>query len=301
VFASFYPEDPDDFDLLKVALGKLKLSDPALVFEPETKEALGRGFRCGFLGTLHVEIVSERLEREFGLGLVISTPSVIYKIFNNQGKEEIIYSASDWPDPTFIAESTEPWVLMELMAPASYLGKLMDVMREVRGNYLKTDYISGQRAVISYEAPLRAIVARLYDRVKSISQVYASMSYQPIGYRPAQLVKLEIFIAGKKEDAFSRVVEEHDAYEEGKKLVEKLKDNLPPQQFSVALQAVVGGKVIARETISARRKDVTGYLYGGDVTRKKKLLEKQKKGKKLLKEKANVQVPPKTFLEIFRS
>ncbi|MHB8668876.1 MAG: elongation factor 4 family protein, partial [Burkholderiales bacterium] len=301
VFASFYPENPDDFDVLKVALGKLKLSDPALVFEPETKDALGRGFRCGFLGTLHVEIVSERLEREFGLRLVISTPSVVYKIFNRSGKEQTIYSASEWPDPSFIADSQEPWVLLELMSPSSYMGKLMDVMREARGNYLKTDYISGQRAVVSYEAPLRAIVARLYDRVKSVSQGYASMSYRMSGYRPARLVKLEIWLAGKKEEAFSRIVEEGDAYAEGKKLVEKLKDNLPAQQFSVALQAVVGGKVIARETISARRKDVTGYLYGGDVTRKKKLLEKQKKGKKLLKEKGSVNVPPKTFLEIFRS
>ncbi len=301
VFASFYPEDPDEFDVLKVALGKLKLQDPALVYEAEMKEALGRGFRCGFLGTLHVEIISERLEREFNLGLVISTPSVIYKIFDKKNVERVIYSASDWPDPSGIESMQEPWVLLEIIAPSSYVGKLMDVLTDVRGNYLETNYLSAERAIIKYEAPLRAIVANLYDKIKSTSQGYASLNYTMLGYRPAVLVKMEIWIAGKAEEAFSRIVEEHDAYEQGKKLVEKLKDALPQQQFSVAIQAVIGGKVIARETISARRKDVTGYLYGGDKSRKKKLLEKQKKGKKLMKEKGSVNIPSKTFLEIFRS
>jgi len=312
VFASFYPENPDDFDILKVALSKLKLQDPALVFEPEMKEALGRGFRCGFLGTLHVEIISERLEREFGLGLVISTPSVIYKIFDKKsihaneshlgrGKEKLIYSASDWPDPSTIGNMEEPWVLLEIISPIVYIGKLMDVLKDIKGNYVETNYISAERAVIMYEAPLRAIVANLYDKIKSTSQGYASLNYKMLGYRPAKLVKMEIWIAGRPEEAFSRIVEEGDAYSQGKKLVEKLKETLPAQQFSVALQAVIGGKIIARETISARRKDVTGYLYGGDVSRKKKLLEKQKKGKKLLKEKGKVNVPAKTFLEVFRS
>ena len=301
VFASFYPENPEDFELLKVALSKLKLQDPALVYEAEMKEALGRGFRCGFLGTLHVEIISERLEREFNLRLVISTPSVIYKIFDKRGRDSLIYSASDWPDPSTIEKMEEPWVLLEIIAPASYIGKLMEVLKDVRGNYLETNYLSAERAIIKYEAPLRAIVANLYDKVKSTSQGYASLNYTMLGYRPAVLVKMEIWIAGRAEEAFSRVVEENDAYEQGKKLVEKLKEALPPQQFTVALQAVIGGKVIARETISARRKDVTGYLYGGDKSRKKKLLEKQKKGKALLKEKGRVNVPSKTFLEIFRA
>ncbi len=301
VFASFYPEDPEDFELLKVALSKLKLQDPALVYEAEMKEALGRGFRCGFLGTLHVEIISERLEREFDLGLVISTPSVIYKLFNKKGEEQVIYSASDWPDPSGIERMEEPWVLLEIIAPASYLGKLMDVLKSVGGNYLETNYLSAERAVIKYEAPLRAIVANLYDKIKSTSQGYASLNYAVLGYRPAVLVKMEIWIAGRSEEAFSRIVEEHDAQEQGKKLVEKLKEALPQQQFTVALQAVIGGKVIARETISAHRKDVTGYLYGGDKSRKKKLLEKQKKGKALMKDKGKVNVPSKTFLEIFRS
>ena len=301
VFASFYPENPEDFELLKVALSKLKLQDPALVYEAEMKEALGRGFRCGFLGTLHVEIISERLEREFNLGLVISTPSVIYKLFNKRGEEQVIYSASDWPDPSGIERMEEPWVLLEIIAPASYLGKLMDVLKSVGGNYLETNYLSAERAIIKYEAPLRAIVANLYDKIKSTSQGYASLNYAVLGYRPAVLVKMEIWIAGRAEEAFSRIVEEHDAQEQGKKLVEKLKEALPQQQFTVALQAVIGGKVIARETISAHRKDVTGYLYGGDKSRKKKLLEKQKKGKALMKDKGKVNVPSKTFLEIFRS
>ncbi|MBX4200589.1 translation elongation factor 4 [Candidatus Parcubacteria bacterium] len=311
VFASFYPEDPDDFDVLKVALGKLKLQDPALVYEAEMKEALGRGFRCGFLGTLHVEIISERLEREFNLGLVISTPSVIYKIFparrslgeggDKKDEGRLIYSASDWPDPSGIGSMEEPWVLLEIIAPAGYLGKLMEVLKDVGGNYLETNYLSAERAIIKYEAPLRAIVANLYDKIKSTSQGYASLNYIMLGYRPAVLVKMEIWIAGKPEEAFSRIVEEHDAQEQGKKLTEKLKDALPQQQFTVAIQAVIGGKVIARETISARRKDVTGYLYGGDKSRKKKLLEKQKKGKKLMKDKGSVNIPSKTFLEIFRS
>ena len=301
VFASFYPEDPDEFDVLKVALSKLKLQDPALIYEPEMKEALGRGFRCGFLGTLHVEIISERLEREFNLGLVISTPSVIYNIFDKRGQERVVYSASDWPDPSGIETMQEPWVLLEIIAPSGYLGKLMDTLKDVRGNYLETNYLSAERAIIKYEAPLRAIVANLYDKIKSTSQGYASLNYTMLGYRPAVLVKMEIWIAGKAEEAFSRIVEEHDAYEQGKKLVEKLKEALPQQQFTVAIQAVIGGKAIARETISARRKDVTGYLYGGDKSRKKKLLEKQKKGKKLMKEKGSVNIPSKTFLEIFRS
>lgn len=301
VFASFYPEDPEQFDVLKVALGKLKLQDPALVYEPEMKEALGRGFRCGFLGTLHVEIISERLEREFNLGLVISTPSVIYKIFNKKGQEQVVYSAFDWPDPSAIERMEEPWVLLEIIAPSSYLGKLMDTLKDVGGNYLETSYLSSERAVISYEAPLRAIVANLYDKIKSTSQGYASLNYKMLGYRPANLVKMEIWIAGKAEEAFSRVVAQDDSQEQGKKLTEKLKEALPQQQFTVAIQAVIGGKIIARETISAHRKDVTGYLYGGDKSRKKKLLEKQKKGKKLMKDKGSVNIPSKTFLEIFRS
>ncbi len=301
VFASFYPQDAGDFDLLKDALAKLKLSDPSFTYDPETKEALGRGYRCGFLGTLHVEIVSERLRREFGLDLVISTPSVVYKIINKKGKEEFIYSATDWPDASYIQSTEEPIVSLEIVSPTLYLSKIMEVLKSLDGKYVDTQYFGVERAILSYEVPLRSIVTDLYDKVKSISQGYASMNYKILGFRPGKLVKMEIWIAGRAEEAFSKIVSENDAYSEGKFLVEKLKEILPPEQFSVALQAVVGGKVMARETIRARAKDVTGYLYGGDVTRKRKLLEKQKKGKKLLKEKGRVEVSHKAFLEIFKS
>ncbi len=301
VFASLYPENPDDFDLLKVALSKLKLSDPALVFEPEMKEALGRGFNCGFLGTLHIEIISERLQREFDLDLVISTPSVVYKVFDAKDTETIIYSASDWPDQSKIKRSEEPWVQLEVVSPAVQMGKLMEILKDLKGNYIDTNFLTPERVIIVFETPLRGIIANLYDKIKTASQGYASMSYNLIGYKPGKLVKMEILIAGKREEAFSRIVAEDQAYQEGKKMVEKLKEVLPPQMFSVALQAVIGGKVIARETIKAYMKDVAGYLYGGDVTRKNKLRDKQKKGKKLMKEKGRVNVPTKAFLEVFRA
>ena len=301
VFASLYPENPDDFDVLKVALGKLKLNDPALVFEQEMKEALGRGFNCGFLGTLHIEIISERLQREFGLNLVISTPSVVYKVFDQKGKEIFIYSAADWPNQSTIKNMEEPWVSLEVISPSRQMGKLMEILKSLRGNYVETNYLSPERAIIVFETPLRGIIANLYDKIKTASQGYASMNYKMLGFRPAKLVKLEILIAGEKEEALSRIVAEDEAYFEGKRVVEKLKDVLPPQMFSVALQAAIGGKIIARETIKAYMKDVAGYLYGGDITRKNKLREKQKKGKKLMKQKGKVNVPTKAFLEVFRT
>ena len=301
VFASLYPENPDDFDALKVALGKLKLNDPALVFEQEMKEALGRGFNCGFLGTLHIEIISERLQREFGLNLVISTPSVVYKILDNKDKEIFIYSAADWPDQSKIKSTEEPWVSLEVIAPSSQMGKLMEILKGLKGNYIETNYLTPERAIIVFETPLRGIIANLYDKIKTASQGYASMNYKMLGYRPGKLVKMEILVAGQREEALSRIVAEDEAYTEGKKMVEKLKDVLPPQMFSVALQAAVGGKIIARETIKAYMKDVAGYLYGGDITRKNKLREKQKKGKKLMKQKGRVNIPSKAFLEVFRA
>lgn len=293
VFASLYPEDPDDFDLLKDALQKLNLNDPALVFEPEMKEALGRGFRCGFLGTLHAEIISERLLREFNLKLIISSPSVVYK-----ADDKFIYSASDWSDQT--KEGQEPWVIIEAITPSKYLGKIMELFSNSRAVYVETKYITQERCILIYEAPLRDIIINFYDKLKGVSQGFASMSYRVLGYKPSELVKMDILVAGNLEPALSKVVPKEKAYEEGKSLVSKLKESLPSQQFSVALQAVIGGKVIARETIKARRKDVTGALYGGDYSRKRKLLEKQKKGKKLLKQKGGVRIPPKTFLDVFK-
>lgn len=300
VFASLYPENPDDFDLLKDALSKLKLSDPALFFEPETKEALGRGFRCGFLGTLHIEIVSERLRREFKLDLVISNPSVVYKIIDQKKNEKFIYSATDWPDASQINTTEEPWVFLEVITPKEYMGRILDILKSFRGNYIETKYISLERIVLVYELPLREMITNLYEKIKSATQGYASMNYRILDFRPGDLVKLEILVAGEKKEAFSKIVPKERTYQEGKNLVEKLKKVLPPQQFSVALQAIVGGKIIARETIKARGKDVIGYLYGGDYTRKRKLLEKQKKGKKKLKEIGKVRIPTKVFLEIFK-
>ena len=301
VFASLYPENPDDFDNLKVALGKLKLQDPALVYDQEMKEALGRGFNCGFLGTLHIEIISERLEREFGLTLVISTPSVVYRIFDQKEKEILIHSASDWPDQSRIKSCEEPWVSLEVIAPSNQMGKMMEILKSLKGNYIETNYLSPERAVAIFETPLRGIIANLYEKIKTASQGYASMNYKVLGYRPAKLVKMEILIAGQKEEAFSKIVSEDESYVEGKRVVEKLKEVLPPQMFTVALQAAIGGKIIARETIKAYMKDVAGYLYGGDITRKNKLRDKQKKGKKLMKEKGRVNVPTKAFLEVFRA
>jgi len=296
VYASLYPEDPDDFDLLKDALSKLKLNDPSLVFEQETKESLGRGFKCGFLGTLHAEIVSERIHREFGFNLIISSPSVVYKV-----DDKFIYSASDWPKSGQIKKSEEPWVFLEVITPNRYMGKIIEVLKNLRANYVRTDYLTSERAVLVYEIPLREIIVNLYDKIKSVSQGYASMNYKFLDFRTAELVKMDVLIAGEKESAFSKIVPKEKAFAEGKALIKKLKEILPVQQFSVALQAVIGADIIARETIRARRKDVTGYLYGGDYSRKRKLLEKQKKGKKKLKEKGSVRIPPKVFLEVFKT
>jgi GTP-binding protein LepA len=300
LFASLYPENPDDYDLLKEAINKLKLNDPALIFEPETQEVLGRGFRCGFLGTLHTEIVSERLKREFDLNLVISTPQVSYKIIDKKEREFLIKSASEWPALSQIKEILEPWVKLEVMSPNAYLGKVLEILESLKGRQIQTQYFGQDKVLLIYEVPLREMIISFYDKIKGQTQGFASMNYEILGYRPADLVKLEILIAGRKEDAFSKIVPKERVFEEGKKIVKKLKEILPPQLFSVALQAVISGKIIARETIRARGKDVIAPLYGGDYTRKRKLLEKQKKGKKELKEKGRVRIPSRVFLEMMK-
>ncbi|MDP3093749.1 MAG: translation elongation factor 4 [bacterium] len=301
VFASFYPENADDFDLLKDALNKLKLSDASLFFEPEAKEMLGRGFRCGFLGLLHTEITTERLGREFGLGLVISSPSVVYKIIDSRNEEREIYTAADWPEQFQIKEAKEPWMVLRVATPLSYIGPVFGVLSKLSGKHINTGHLSHEKILISYEAPLREIITNLYENIKNVTSGYASIDYQPLGYRPAQLVKLDILISGRKYEAFSKIVPEEKAFEEGKKVVQKLKQTLPRQLFSVALQAAIGSKVIARETISAKGRDVIAPLYGGDYTRKRKLLEQQKKGKAELKEKGQLHIPQKVFLEMLRS
>jgi GTP-binding protein LepA len=300
VFASIYPKNPDDFELLKVALTKLKLNDAAFAFEPEMKESLGRGYRCGFLGTLHAEITSERLRREFGLDLVISAPSVVYKIIDQKGKESFIYSSSDLPSQNEIKEALEPWVKLEVVTPLNYLGQVSELLKNLKGKYIGTEYLGKERVLLIHEAPLREIIIGFYDNLKGATQGFASMNYEILGYKPADLVKLEVLIAGKKEEAFSKIVDKKEAPAEGRKIVSKLKEILPSQLFSVPLQAVVGGKIIARETIKAKGRDVTAPLYGGDYTRKKKLLERQKKGKKELKEKSRIKIPSEVFLKIFR-
>ena len=300
VFASIYPEDPNDFDLLKEALSKLKLNDASLVFEIEAKEVLGRGFRCGFLGTLHAEIVSERLKREFGLNLIVSTPSVVYKIINKNNKEVFVYSPSDWPSPAEIKEIQEPWVRIEIMTPHNYYGRVSELLKNLAGQHIETKYFSLERLLLIYEFPLRGIITGFYDKLKGTTQGFASMNYKILGYRFGDLVKLEVLIAGEKEEFFSRIVNRKEAYLEGKKQLSKLKEVLPSQLFAVALQAQMEGRIIARETIRAKRRDVIAPLYGGDYTRKRKLLEKQKKGKRELKEKGRVIIPSRVFLEMFK-
>jgi len=300
VFASVYPENPDDFENLKEALSKLKLNDSSFTFEAETKEALGRGFRCGFLGSLHAEIVSERLKNEFGLDLIVSFPSVVFKIVDHKDREILVFSPSDWPNPAEIKEVKEPWAKLEIITPSQYLGAIMEVLNSLRAKPLETKYFGPDKTLLVYEVPFKGIIAGFYDNLKGISQGFASMNYEIMEYRKGDLVKLEILIAGRKEEAFSKIVYKDAVLKEGKRLTEKLKEVLPSQLFSVPIQAAVSGKIVARETISAKRRDVIAPLYGGDYTRKRKLLEKQKKGKQELKEKGRVRIPSRVFLEIFR-
>ncbi|MBI4117094.1 MAG: elongation factor 4 [Parcubacteria group bacterium] len=317
VFASFYPRNADDFNYLKDSLGKLKLQDSSLQFEPEHSDAIGPGFRCGFLGMLHAEIVSERLKRDFGLDLIITSPSVEYEVklkinpfdkprINAEQSRSIkneklkIKSASKLPDPSQIESMSEPFVELEILTPSQYLGQIMKLMPEYRAGYLETGYLSSETVVLKYRAPLAEIIVDFYDRLKSVSSGFASMSYRFAGFQESDLIKLDILVGGELIEPFSRIVPRANSYQEGKRVVEKLKKVMPPQLFNLALQAAIGGKIIARETIKARRKDVTGYLYGGDVTRKKKLLEKQKRGKERLEETGRVEIPQEVYLEILK-
>jgi GTP-binding protein LepA len=299
VFASFYPENSNDFETLEEALMKLKLNDASLTFQPERKEGLGRGFLGGFLGSLHIEIVAERLKREYGLALVISTPSVIYKILTQKNQELLIYSPGDWPEPSMIKEIQEPWMKLEIITPPEYLGQVLKFFENSEAIHIEKKFFGQNRLLLIYEIPLREIIIGFYDKLKGASQGFASMNYQFLEYRKADLIKLEILIAGKKEEAFSKIVPKNRALEEGRKIVSKLKEILPAQLFSVAIQAAISGKIIARETIKAKGRDVTAPLYGGDFTRKRKLLEKQKKGKKRLKERGQVRIPTPVYLKMF--
>ena len=301
VWASFYPEAADDFDLLKDALSKLKLNDAALHYEPETQEALGRGFRLGFLGMLHLDITAERLKREYNRQVIITTPTVSYRIKNRRKEILEIFTPADWPDPSQIESIEEPWIRLGILMPTRYLGGVMNLVGNYRGVYRQTDYLGMDHLILNFDIPLSDILVDFHDRLKSASEGYASMNYEFLGYKPGSLVKLQVLIAGESVEAFSKIVSKEKAYNEGNALVKKLKDIVPKQYFPVALQAAIGGKVIARETIPAMRKDVTGYLYGGDVTRKNKLLEKQKKGKKRRATFNRVQLDSEVYLKMFRN
>ncbi len=301
VYASFYPLEGDDYNFMRDCLDKLKLNDAAFTFEPESNPALGRGFRCGFLGMLHLEIIQSRLEREFGLNPTVSTPSVVYTVeFRESGEKIKIYAPSELPDPASIEKIYEPYVRLDIVSPSSYMGFIMEVMRQTRAQYLNTEYIDNERIVLTFDCPLTDVITDLHDDLKSASSGYASMNYAVTDYKPYDLIKLDILVGGEKVESFSRIVPKEKAFSIGKTMVEKLKESIPRHNFAIALQAAVGGKVIARETITAFRKDVTSKLYGGDVTRKRKLLEKQKKGKKKMKNIGKVSIPSEAFLSVLK-
>ncbi len=300
VFASLYPSDPDDYPDLRDALEKLQLNDAALTFEPETSQALRFGFRCGFLGLFHMEIVQERLEREYGLDLVVTAPSVAYQVVLKSGEVIEIHRPSDLPDPATIEEVREPWMKVQVITPTEYIGAVMEIFRKKRGEFLLTETLDSRRAMLTFDVPLAEMVVDLHDRLKSATRGYASMDYTFDGYRPDDLVKVDILVNGEPVDALAIIVHRDDAYRKGSLLIRKMKEVIPRQLFEVPIQAAVGGKIIARVNVKALRKDVLAKCYGGDVTRKRKLLEKQKKGKKRMKQLGNVIIPQEAFLAMLR-
>ena len=300
VFASIFPTSGDEYPVLRDAMDKLKLSDASLSFEPEHVPALGFGFRTGFLGLLHMDIVRERLTREFDLELVLTAPSVAYVVEKTNGEKVTIYNPVNLPDPAETRVIAEPWVDLEIVSPEKYLGGIMTLITTRRGAHKETSYLGPGRLKLLFEVPLANIISDFYDKLKSISSGYASMNYTLLDYRQGDLVKVDILVAGERVDSLSFIIHQSVAVTDGRRIVEKLKELLPKQQFPVAVQAAIGGKIIARETIPALRKDVTAKLYGGDVTRKMKLLKKQKKGKKRLTQHGRVQIPQEAFLELMK-
>ncbi|MCB1563226.1 MAG: elongation factor 4, partial [Alphaproteobacteria bacterium] len=295
VFCSFYPADAGDFEKLRESLGKLTLNDASLHYEPESSQALGLGFRCGFLGLLHMEIIQERLEREFDLDLIPTAPSVVYKINMTNGTQIELYNPVDMPDVVKIDNIEEPWIKATILVPDEYLGGLLQLCQERRGVQIDLTYAGG-RAMLVYRLPLNEVVFDFYDRLKSISKGYASFDYELDGYGRNDLVKLEIRVNEEPVDALAMIVHRSSAESRGRQMCERLKELIPRQMFKIAIQAAIGGKIIARENVSALRKDVTAKCYGGDITRKKKLLEKQKKGKAKMRQYGNVEIPQSAFI-----
>ncbi len=300
VYCGVYPEDGAKYPELRDALEKLQLNDASLQFEPETSVALGFGFRCGFLGLLHLEIVEERLEREYDLDLVMTAPSVIYKVHKTNGEVMDLTNPTNLPDPSEIAYMEEPMVKADVMVTSEYIGPIMDLCQERRGEYQSMEYLEETRAVLHYRMPLNEIIYDFFDALKSRSRGYASLDYEMDGYERSDLVKLDILVNHEEVDALSFIVHADSAYERGRKMCEKLKEEIPRQLFEVPIQAAVGGKIIARETVRAMRKDVLAKCYGGDISRKKKLLEKQKEGKKRMRKVGNVEIPKEAFLSVLK-
>ena len=300
VYCGLYPVDGSQYEDLKIALEKLKLNDSALEYEPETSVALGFGFRCGFLGLLHLEIIEERLDREFDLGLITTAPSVIYKVHKTTGEVLDVYNPADLPPTTEISYMEEPIVTANIFTPKEYVGNIMDICQNRRGVFIDMKYLDENRVTLVYDMPLNEIIYDFFDNLKSRTKGYASFDYEFKEYRESKLVKLDIHVNGEPVDALSFIVFKDNAYTRGKKMVEKLKEVIPRQLFAIPIQAVIGGTIIARETISAMRKDVLAKCYGGDITRKKKLLEKQKRGKKRMRQIGNVEMPQEAFLSVLK-
>ncbi len=300
VFAGIYPVETEDFEELRDSMGKLQLNDASLVFEPESSAALGFGFRCGFLGMLHMEIIQERLEREFGMTVITTVPNVSYQAYMTSGEMVIVNNPSDLPPPEKIDYVEEPYIVASVISKSEYVGTIMGLCMDKRGILKNQVYLTSDRVEMTFDMPLAEIVFDFYDRLKSISRGYASFDYHPLGWRESKLVKMDILLNNKPVDALGAIIHRDNAYDLGKKICKKLKDLIPKQQFEIAIQAAIGAKVIARENISAMRKDVTAKCYGGDISRKRKLLEKQKAGKKRMKQVGNVEIPQSAFMAVLK-